>query len=151
MQMHRKLDWTYQNEKSVSEYAHELEELFNMIGSIDEHEQVIKFWKGSRPTIQQALWRDGLNPDISSWDEVLCKAEIIEISESVLEPHERKSGDSAAKKGVSNHHNPSSHSKGKPSNSHGGSSWGPPFRDSEQPSLSSNHRNNPRNDRSHSG
>jgi len=85
MQMCKKLDRAYQNDKSVSEYAHELEELFNMIGSIDEREQVVKFWKGCTPIIQRALWRDGLNPDISSWDEVTCKAEIIEISENVMD------------------------------------------------------------------
>ena len=43
MQMRKKLDQAYQKEKSVSKYAHELEELFNMIGSIDEREQVVRF------------------------------------------------------------------------------------------------------------
>jgi hypothetical protein len=153
MQMRKKLDRAYQNEKSVSEYAHELEELFNMIGSIDEREQVVKFWKGCKPVIQKALWRDGLNPDVSSWDEVTCKAEIIEISENVMDQREKKGGDSSSKKGGFSSNNPSSN-KGKSSNSHGSSSRGPsstPFRGSEQPSSSSNHRNNSRNDRSHSG
>jgi hypothetical protein len=121
MQMRRKLDRAYQNEKSVSEYAHELEELFNMIGSIDEREQVVKFWKGCKPVIQKALWRDGLNPEISSWDEVIRKAEIIEISENVMEPRERKGGDSSSKKGGSNPSN-SSLQKGNSGNSRGSSS-----------------------------
>ena len=153
MQMRKKLDRAYQNEKSVSEYAHELEELFNMIGSIDEREQVVKFWKGCKPVIQRALWRDGLNPDVSSWDEVTCKAEIIEISENVMDQREKKGGDSSSKKGGFSSNNSSSN-KGKSSNSHSSSSRGPsstPFRGSEQPSSSSNHRNNSRNDRSHSG
>jgi len=115
------LDRAYQNEKSVSEYAHELEELFNMISSIDEHEQVVKFWKGCKPIIQKALLRDGLNPDISSWDEVTCKAEIIEILENIMEPREKKGGDSSSKKGGSNSNNPSSY-KGNSSNSRGSSS-----------------------------
>jgi hypothetical protein len=153
MQMRKKLDRAYQNEKSVSEYAHELEELFNMIGSIDEREQVVKFWKGCKPIIQKALWRDGLNPDVSSWDEVTCKAEIIEISENITEPRDKKGGDSSSKKG-GNNTNPPGPPRGNSSNSRGGSSRGPsatPFRGSEQPSSSSNHRNNSRNDRSHSG
>jgi len=115
------LDRAYQNEKSVSEYAHELEELFNMISSIDERGQVVKFWKGCKPIIQKALLRDGLNPDISSWDEVTCKAEIIEISENIMEPCEKKGGDSSSKKGGSNYNNASSH-KGNSSNSRGSSS-----------------------------
>jgi len=151
--MRKKLDRAYQNEKSISEYAHELEELFNMIGSIDEREQVVKFWKGCKPVIQKALWRDGLNPDVSSWDEVTCKAEIIEISENVMDQREKKGGDSSSKKGGFSSNNPSSN-KGKSSNSHSSSSRGPsatPFQGSEQPSSSSNHRNNSRNDRSHLG
>jgi len=153
MQMRKKLDRAYQNEKSVSEYAHELEELFNMIGSIDEREQVVKFWKGCKPIIQKALWRDGLNPDVSSWDEVTCKAEIIEISENITESRDKKGGDSSSKKG-GNNSNPPGPPRGNSSNSRGGSSRGPsatPFRGSEQPSSSSNHRNNSRNDRSRSG
>ena len=152
MQMHKKLDQAYQNEKSMSEYAHELEELFNMIGSIDEREQVVKFWKGCKPVIQKALWRDGLNPDVSSWDEVTCKAEIIEISENVMETCEKKGGDSSSRKGGSNSNHPSSH-RGNSSNSRGSSSRGPsstPFRGSERPSSPSNHGNNSRKDRSNS-
>jgi len=119
----------------------------------NEREQVVKFWKGCKPVIQKALWRDGLNPDVSSWDEVTCKAEIIEISENVMDQREKKGGDSPSKKGGFSSNNPSSN-KGKSSNSHSSSSQGPsatPFRGSEQPSSSSNHRNNSRNDRSHSG
>ncbi|KIM36975.1 hypothetical protein M413DRAFT_77523, partial [Hebeloma cylindrosporum] len=109
MQLRKKLDRTFQNEKSMSDYSHELEELFNMIGSIDEREQVVKFWKGSKTSIQRALWRDGLNPDISSWNEVVSHAEIVEISENVMDSREKKGGDSSSKKGGSNHNPFSSH------------------------------------------
>jgi len=86
MQMRKKLDKYYQNDKTVMEYVHGLEEFFNMIGSVTKRERVLKFWKGIRLQIQKALWRDGLNPEVSTWEEVIEQAEIIEISESVVNP-----------------------------------------------------------------
>ena len=83
MLQRKKLDKCFQDEKSVSEYVYELEELFNMIGMINDREKVIKLWDGLDTSIQRALWRDGYNPEISSWDEVRTGAETIEISESV--------------------------------------------------------------------
>ncbi|PPQ87048.1 hypothetical protein CVT26_005278 [Gymnopilus dilepis] len=84
MQMRSKLECTRQESKSIHTYAHELLELFNVIGSIDERTRVIKFWDGLRMSIRKSLWRDGFNPEISSWQEVYDQAVIIEISESVL-------------------------------------------------------------------
>jgi len=104
MQMRKKLDKYYQNDKTVMEYVHGLEEFFNMIGSVTKRERVLKFWKGIRLQIQKALWRDGLNPEVSTWEEVIEQAEIIEISESVVDPREHRD------------------KKGKPSNGHGGTS-----------------------------
>ncbi|KAF8810958.1 hypothetical protein BYT27DRAFT_7056904, partial [Phlegmacium glaucopus] len=74
MQMRRALTRCHQNEKSVAEYTHELQELFNMIGAIPEQDKVIKFWNSSRPIIQKGLWRDNLNPEISTWEEVISQA-----------------------------------------------------------------------------
>lgn len=92
MQLRRKLARCHQNEKSVAEYIHELDELFNMIGNIPERDQVLKFWNGSRPVIQKGLWRDNLNPETSSWARVVAQAEIIEISENVAERRDRRGG-----------------------------------------------------------
>lgn len=78
-----KLKRAFQNDKLVSAYVHELEELFNLIGSNNERDHVIKLWNGLRTSIQQALWRDGYNPEISSWDNVVNHAETIEISENI--------------------------------------------------------------------
>lgn len=55
MQLRKTLARCHQNDRSVTEYVHELQELFNMIGDIPEHEQVLKFWNGSRPIIQKGL------------------------------------------------------------------------------------------------
>jgi hypothetical protein len=71
--------------KIVTEYTHKLLELFNMIEDISERDKVLKFWNGVQPVIQKGLWRDNLNPEISSWDQVVAQAEIIEISENVAE------------------------------------------------------------------
>ena len=67
LQLWKNLARCHQNEKSVAEFTHELNELFNMIGDISERDMVLKFWNGSRPVIQKGLWRDNLNPEASSW------------------------------------------------------------------------------------
>ena len=85
MQMHQSLAHCHQNNKTVAEYTHELQELFNMIGDILGEDRVIKFWNGARPIIQKGLWHDNFHPEISTWDEVVNQAEIIEISENVAE------------------------------------------------------------------
>lgn len=54
-----------------------------MIGTTDTREKVIKLWEGLCSSIQQALYRDGYNPDISTWDEVIQHAKVIEIAEGV--------------------------------------------------------------------
>ena len=92
MQLRKELARCHQKDKSVSEYTHELHELFNMIGNIPERDRVLKFWNGSRPIIQKGLWRDNLNPETSSWDKVTAQAEIIEISEGVAERRDRRMG-----------------------------------------------------------
>ena len=92
MQMRRALACCHQNELSVTEYTHELQELFNMIGDVPDRDKVLKFWNGSRTVIQKGLWRDNLNPEISTWDQVVSQAEVIEIAENVAERRNRKVG-----------------------------------------------------------
>lgn len=94
MLQRKKLDKCLQDEKSVSEYVYELEELFNMIGIINDLEKVIRLWDGLDTSIQKALWRDGYNPELSSWDEVRTGAETIEISEMVPDSDEKFSSES---------------------------------------------------------
>jgi hypothetical protein len=83
MQMRKKLQHTFQKDKTVNQYAFELEEIYNMIGGYSQRDKVIKLWNGFRRSIQAALWNDKLNPEISSWRKILAAAEIIEIAESV--------------------------------------------------------------------
>jgi hypothetical protein len=88
-----KLRRCFQNEKTVSAYVHELEELFNLIGSVAPRDQVLKLWDGFRSSIIQALWRDGCNPEISSWEDVVNHAETIELAESVSGSKNSRSND----------------------------------------------------------
>ena len=118
MQLRKNLARCHQNDKSVSEYTHELHELFNMIGDIPERDRVLKFWNSARSTIQKGLWRDNLNPETSPWDLVVAQAEVIEISENVAERRDRRNGPSSQAGGSSN--NPkTSHSGGKNSSTAG--------------------------------
>ncbi|KAG6906280.1 hypothetical protein DXG01_014825 [Tephrocybe rancida] len=46
MKQQEKLHKAYQRDKSVTEYCYELEELYNMIGTVAEQEKVVKLWNG---------------------------------------------------------------------------------------------------------
>ena len=99
MQLRKTLARCHQNEKSVAEYAYELQDLFNMIGNIPKQDQVLKFWNSARPSIQKELWKSRLNPETSSWSTVLAQAEIIEIAENVAERRDRRSGQASQASG----------------------------------------------------
>ena len=100
MQLRKTLARCHQNEKTVAEYTHELQDLFNMIGNIPKQDQVLKFWNSARPSIQKELWRNKLNPELSSWRKVVERAEIIEIAENVAERRDRRSGQTSQTSGV---------------------------------------------------
>ena len=123
-QQRTKLMKCYQNDKKVAQYVHELEELFSMVGTFSEREKVVKLWHGLRQSIQQGLYRDGLNEEVSPWDHVVLQAKVIELSESVVvKDHGRGSANGQAP--VSHRH-----SKGKARNvSKGRHDTRPPNRD----------------------
>ena len=83
LKQREKLDWFYQNNKTVKTYVAELAELFTSIGSSDDCERIHKLWKGLRRDIQKELWKEKLNPETSSWKRVARHAEITELSNSV--------------------------------------------------------------------
>ena len=55
----------------ITKYVYELQELFNMIEAIPDHDKVIMLWYGIKPIIQKRLWRDNFNLDVSTWEEVV--------------------------------------------------------------------------------
>ncbi|PPQ89931.1 hypothetical protein CVT25_009733, partial [Psilocybe cyanescens] len=79
----RKFEKATQGNRKVSEYIHYLEEQYNLLGSLTESDLVNRFWNGAADYLQRGLWRNGLHPDSSTWDQVVSQAEIIEISENV--------------------------------------------------------------------
>ena len=88
--MRLKLESSYQqSNQTVSEYVFELQEMFSMVGTMPIEMKVIKLWHSLKAKIQRAMWRDGLHPDTSTWDEVVAKAEMIELADSVIDPRER--------------------------------------------------------------
>jgi len=83
IKLRKKLHTCYQGNRTVRDYLYELNEMWNMIGEADECTKVHKLWFGLRKEIQHDLWRDKLNPEISSLRSVIASAEIIEIAQSV--------------------------------------------------------------------
>jgi hypothetical protein len=84
MQMCQKWDKSRQNEKNISEWAHELEELYNMIGDLTKQAKVLKLWMGARPSIQKELWCSDLNPEITSWGDVLAASGNLMIVKGII-------------------------------------------------------------------
>ena len=80
-----KLDSTMQRaHQPVSEYIFELQELFSMVGAMPQEMKNLKLLYSLSPRIQKAMWRDGLHPDLSTWDKIVTKAEVIEIANNVI-------------------------------------------------------------------
>ncbi|KAF9494590.1 hypothetical protein BDN71DRAFT_1393002, partial [Pleurotus eryngii] len=55
---------------------------YNVIGSVSEQEKVVKLWNGFKPKIRANLYREKLNPNISSWNEAVERAELLEVVEN---------------------------------------------------------------------
>ncbi|KIN96089.1 hypothetical protein M404DRAFT_164089, partial [Pisolithus tinctorius Marx 270] len=79
LQQREKLQACYQNSKTVKNYVYELNELWNMIGETDERAKVHKLWSGLHKELQRDLWREKLNPEISSLKRVIVSTEVLEI------------------------------------------------------------------------
>ncbi|CAK5275197.1 unnamed protein product [Mycena citricolor] len=79
MKLRDKLGQCYQNKRSVSDYSSEFEELYFMIGLADDQEKVVRLWRGFAHEIQAELYRQELNPESSTWDEVVSGAEKAEV------------------------------------------------------------------------
>jgi hypothetical protein len=63
------------------------------IGSSTKRERVEKLWNGLRPELQQALWRENLEPQHSTWEQVLRVAERHEIADQIFLNDRRSIGD----------------------------------------------------------
>jgi hypothetical protein len=103
-QMRLKLESFYQKQnQTISEYIFELQELFSMVGAMPEEMKIIKLWYSLNTRTQRAMWRDGLHPDSSTWDEIVAKAEMVEIANSVIDSRDRNKPQ--AQRPISNYRN----------------------------------------------
>ncbi|KAJ7331563.1 hypothetical protein DFH08DRAFT_966547 [Mycena albidolilacea] len=75
----KKLNRCYQNEKSVTAHVAEFIQIYSTIGLNDDQEKVVKIWNSFRGDIQQELYRDKLDPELSTWKEVVKAAERAEV------------------------------------------------------------------------
>ena len=75
LKQQKRLDSLRQGNWTVREFANELKLMFRTVGHIEKHEQVLKLWRGLNGPLQRALWIESLDPQLSSWDEVLETAE----------------------------------------------------------------------------
>ena len=85
-------DFHQKQNQPVVEIVYELQELFSMVGAMPTEMKVVKLWYSLNARTQRALWRDGLHPDSSSWDEVVAKAEVIEIADGVINRRDTRDG-----------------------------------------------------------
>jgi len=69
---HDKIAAFMQNSLTVREYLHKLNQMWNTIGERSDRLKVDKFWKGLRREFQHDLWRDKLNPEVSTLKEVVA-------------------------------------------------------------------------------
>ncbi|KIN94591.1 hypothetical protein M404DRAFT_72741, partial [Pisolithus tinctorius Marx 270] len=82
MRQQGKLQLCYQNSKTVKNYLFELNEIWMMIGEMDECTKVHKFWSGLCKEIQCNLWKEKLNPEVLTLKKVVASAKILEIAQS---------------------------------------------------------------------
>ncbi|PSR74038.1 hypothetical protein PHLCEN_2v10177, partial [Hermanssonia centrifuga] len=80
--MHEKLQTYYQGRLSVQEYVCGLEELFMMVGFVSPRDRVLRLWNGMLGSIRDEMYRFGLSPEVSSWDEVVAAATRFELADA---------------------------------------------------------------------
>ncbi|KDQ25195.1 hypothetical protein PLEOSDRAFT_159848 [Pleurotus ostreatus PC15] len=82
-QTRQEIDSFSQGTRSVKDYAAILKQKFEIVGTIGEQERVVKLWSGMKAYIRAELYREKLNPNVSSWVDVVAAAEMLEMVESV--------------------------------------------------------------------
>nr|GAT58301.1 gag protein [Mycena chlorophos] len=73
------LDRCYQGSRTVAAHVAHFSEIYNTIGIVDSQEKVVKLWNSLDEEIQQEMHREKLDPESSSWDEIVKAAMDAEI------------------------------------------------------------------------
>ncbi|KAJ6545720.1 hypothetical protein B0H19DRAFT_864115, partial [Mycena capillaripes] len=75
----KRLNRCFQGVKEVSAHVAEWSEIYNTIGLEDNQEKVVKLFNSFTFAIQTEIYRKGLDPEVSTWDEVVKAAGEAEI------------------------------------------------------------------------
>ncbi len=68
--------------QSVQEFVCELEELFMMVGVVTPRDRVLSLWNGLQGELRDEMFRFGLSPEVSTWEEVVAAAVRFELAEA---------------------------------------------------------------------
>ena len=82
-QQREKLNNFSQGNKSVREYVADLDEMFTIVGADSKRARVVKLFNGFRPSLRKALLREHMNPEYTSWKEIIREAEYQELADNV--------------------------------------------------------------------
>ncbi|PPQ76953.1 hypothetical protein CVT24_009215, partial [Panaeolus cyanescens] len=69
--LRNELKWENQGKRKVLEFVRDITVKLDTVGIEDEATRVNYLWFGFEQRIQSALWRRDLNPEFSSWNEVI--------------------------------------------------------------------------------
>ncbi|KAJ7059786.1 hypothetical protein C8F01DRAFT_1145634, partial [Mycena amicta] len=86
MQQRQRLDELQQDDRTVAATVALFSELWNTIGITDSQEKVVKLWNSFNDDIQVEMYRDKLNPEYSTWAEVVRGATHAEIIVNLARP-----------------------------------------------------------------
>ncbi|KAG6884347.1 hypothetical protein C0992_006486, partial [Termitomyces sp. T32_za158] len=113
-QQRERLNNLTQGNKSVREYVADLDELFTIVGADSKRARVVKLFNGFRPSLRKALFREHMNPEYTSWKDMITEAEYQEMADNV-DLREHNNGNNQGR-GNGSSRNQGSGTKGEPSN-----------------------------------
>ncbi|KAJ7206189.1 hypothetical protein B0H12DRAFT_1243344 [Mycena haematopus] len=103
----KRLACCIQNKKTVAALVAEFSQIYNTIGLAEGQEKVVKLWNSLCADIRQEMYRKDLDPEISTWDEVVRAAErgeIVRNLDSGSDSSESSVADSKTRKNASKQH-----------------------------------------------
>ena len=112
-QQREKLNSYSQGNKSVREYVADLDEMFTIVGADSKRARMVKLFNGFRPSLRKAILREHMNPEYTSWKEMVQEAEYQELADNVdlWENHSNNKNQDCSDRGGNNNRQ-NNHSQG---------------------------------------
>lgn len=110
MQPQDKFNAYQQQDLSVLDFIHHLQDLANTVGDLEDSDVILAFWRRCQPYIQAELMHAGLEPADLTIIELESLVTCIEHAESTVKEAKR-SGNSKLMKSSNNHHQGRSNDK----------------------------------------